>query len=128
MEKNVDIALNLLLLAISVGDKSSYFKVGKIYFERGDHIEAIKYLIDAIKNNDYDACYLLATSYLRGLGTSINIDKAMDLYEIGANHDNIKCMYALAMHYQKGIGVKQDLEKSKALLERIELLKVGKKK
>ena len=52
----------------------------------------------------------------------------MDLYEIGANHDNIKCMYALAMHYQKGIGVKQDLEKSKALLERIELLKVGKKK
>ncbi len=128
LEKNVEVALNLFKLAVSLGDKTSFYKIGKILFERGDHIEASKYLLDAVKNNDYDACYLLATSYLRGLGVSINVQKAMELYEIGADHDNIKCMHALAMHYQKGIGVKQDLEKSQTLLERIKIVKEAKQK
>ena len=65
------------------------------------------------------ASFLLGTIYEGGLGTTVDILRAIELYKKSAETDSILAPLALARLYAKGKGVEQSMEKAIYWYERV---------
>ena len=118
VEKNTDIAINLYMKLIDLGEKKYFDTIGKIYYQRKEYQKAVKFFNDGANQFDLESIYHLAICYAKGEGVALDNMKAINYYEIGAKANHPKCIYNLALHYEKGIGVQIDKTKAKQLFDK----------
>lgn len=115
--KNLEIAENLYLRLIKIGDNSAYYKLSKIKEEKGDILTASTYLENAYNYGDLRSYYDLAVKYLTGNGVIKNVQKAILVLEQGAKQNDTKCIKQLKLLYENGIAVKKNISKSNELID-----------
>ena len=110
VEKNVDIAINLLTRVIELGDDKSIDSLATIYYKNKDYESALKYFQKGADNSDLDCLYHLALCYAKGLGTKQDFNKAIKYYQIGANLLEPRCLYNLSLYYRNGTYIEENIE------------------
>ena len=110
VSKNLEVATNLYLMAVELGDGKSIDSLARIYYSRGDYANSFKYFSMGALKNDIDCIYHLALSYAKGLGTRQDFSLAIKYYEIGAKKFEPRCLYNLSLYYRNGIAVNQNIE------------------
>lgn len=87
-EENLEDADKWFLEAARQGHARAMYKTGMAYRRLGDHPSfapiAFDYLFKAVKAGVEEAVYPLAHSYYRGIGTTTNRERGIELMEVGA--------------------------------------------
>lgn len=105
VDRNSEIAIGLYRKLLDNGDYLINDKIGKIYYQDGDYVEAVKYFTNGAKKLDPEALYHLGICYSKGQGLPMDTSKAIYYYELGAAQNHTKCIKNLIFHYEKGVGV-----------------------
>lgn len=115
ISKSEDIAINLLLKAIELGDLEVSDKLALLFYKQRKYDDAFKYFQIGADNKNTDSIYHLALCYAKGLGTKQDFVMARQYYQMGANLSEPRCLYNLALYYRQGIGVEPNLELAEKL-------------
>ena len=108
--KNEDIAINLLIKTIELGDVDVSDKLALLFYKQEKYIEAFKYFQIGVNAKNVDAIYHLGLCYAKGYGVKQDFVMARQFYQMGANLKEARCLYNLAIYYRQGIGVDTNLE------------------
>src|SRR5436190_690681 len=115
----IDELVNITFKMINEGKKENV-KQQHIF----DYINNHKIFLQDIYNwllknqNNSNSIYLLGYFNHHGLGTDVNKQKALELYQEAANLENNLAQYYLAWMYKNGEGVNKDYDKSFELFKR----------
>ena len=123
VSKNEDIAVNLYIEAVELGDTSLYDQIGSLYYQKQDYLSAFSYFEKGANLLDKNSLYHLGICYSKGQGTYLDMQKAIYYFELAVKQGDYRPLYNLSVIYEKGIGVSVDLDKSKKLLEKYENIK-----
>jgi len=109
-----------LRIAANRGYTLAQSNLGKTLMARSQQMqmEAIRNLKNAAEAGDLAAISELARVYERGIGTSINLVKARELYELEAQAGDAHAMIKLGAYYLEGIGGTQDKPEGLAWLRK----------
>lgn len=99
VKKDTYAALELYNKAIEFGDKSLYFKVGKIYEEEGMIKQAIATYEEGNNQGNLKCTQRLGVMYYNGEGVKKNLEKAIEYMEVAAAKKEPHAMYVLAVAY-----------------------------
>ncbi len=117
VDKNIDVAINLYLTAIDLGDVKSMDSLAKIYYSQKDYSNSFKYFQMGALRDDLDCIFHLGVSYAKGLGVKQDFSQAFKYYEIGAKKLEPRSLYNLSLYYRNGIIVDQNIELANKLEE-----------
>lgn len=117
IEKNLNIAIELYKSLVEKGEIKYLDNIGKCHYQLKKYDQAFFYFEKGSKIPIDDSIYHLAICYSKGQGTRIDISKAIELYQIGVEHNHPGSIYNLAIHYLNGIGVPKDIEKGNLLMK-----------
>lgn len=117
VDKNVDVAINLLLTAIDLGDVKSMDSLARLYYSQKDYLNSFKYFQMGANHDDLDSIFHLGVSYAKGLGVKQDLSQAFKYYEIGAKKLEPRSLYNLSLYYRNGIIVDQNNELANKLEE-----------
>lgn len=101
VKKDVYTALELYNKAIEFGDRSIYFKVGKVYEDEGLINQAILIYGQGHEEGNLKCTQRLGIIYYNGEGVEKNLEKAMEYMEIAAAKKEPHAMYVLAVAYYR---------------------------
>lgn len=108
-------AFLLALKLASNGNKEAYLSLGELYLEglgtKKDEREAFLWFS---KSDDLKAIYNTGCCYEMGIGTKVDLPKAVGCYQNAYALDDAK--YALALCYYDGVGVLSDVDKAISIL------------
>lgn len=93
-----------LKILANMGDISAIYNLGLIYYEgqggiTQDFIEAFSWFEKGAEKKDKDCSYMLGFMFENAQGTEINVQKAIELYEIAAEQELIDAKKRLAAIY-----------------------------
>jgi TPR repeat protein len=113
-----------LLLENGLGCSKNYTKAFKLYQLASSIGKPVKSLcgnklITVQQLGIPEAQHNLATMYLRGLGTSKNVQKAVQYFKMATERGYTKSELALAFLYYDGIGVASDRTKAFSLFKKV---------
>ncbi len=118
--RNLDVGLQLLKDSAQAGYRNAQYDLALLY-RRGlpksdpDPKLALYWFEHAAKQNHANASYEAGMSYLLGLGTAINTDKAVALLNSAGSLGNPEAPVTLAKLYQTGKGVPLNFNKAREL-------------
>ncbi len=118
--RNLDVGLQLLKDSALAGFRSAQYDLALLY-RRGlpksdpDPKLALYWFEHAARQNLANASYEAGMSYLLGLGTPVNMDKAIALLNSAGSLGNPDAAVTLAKLYQTGKGVPVNFDKAKEL-------------
>ena len=120
-EEKVEDADKWFLEAARQGHARAMYKMGMAYRRLGDHPRfapiAFDYLFKAEKAGVEDAVYPLAHSYHRGIGTTTNQEKGIELLEVGAALGQIEAVeYLLKSTYKDEYWDRSEQVRASALM------------
>lgn len=101
VKKDVHTALELYNKAIEFGDKSIYFKVGKVYEDEGLINKALSIYEQGHEEGNLKCTQRLGIMYYNGEGVEKNLEKAIEYTEIAAAKKEPHAMYVLAVAYYR---------------------------
>src|SRR5205809_712410 len=112
VEKNIDEAFKLFSKASNYDYPMAQVYLSKCYQTAGIGIEinsalAITCLHNAIKNDSICGQLYLGILYEDGIGSDVDLNKALYWYEKAANNGNLKGLYHLGNCYQFGKGIEK---------------------
>lgn len=99
VKKDIYTAIELYNKAIEFGDKSVYFKLGKVYEDEGLINQSILIYKQGHEEGDLKCTQRLGIIYYNGEGVEKDLEKAMDYMEIAAAKKEPHAMYVLAVAY-----------------------------
>ncbi|WP_305133800.1 tetratricopeptide repeat protein, partial [uncultured Clostridium sp.] len=99
VKKDIYTAIELYTKAIEFGDKSVYFKLGKVYEDEGLINQSILIYKQGHEEGDLKCTQRLGIIYYNGEGVEKDLEKAMDYMEIAAAKKEPHAMYVLAVAY-----------------------------
>ena len=99
VKKDVYTALELYNKAIEFGDKSIYFKIGKVYEEQGLINQAISAYEEGHEEGNLKCTQRLGIMYYNGDGVEKDLEKAIEYVSIAAAKKEPHAMYVLAVAY-----------------------------
>ena len=99
VKRDVYTALELYNKAIEFGDKSIYFKVGKVYEDEGLNNQALAIYEQGHNEGNLKCTQRLGVMYYNGEGVTKNLEKAIEYMEIAAAKKEPHAMYVLAVAY-----------------------------
>ena len=80
VEKDLEQAKYYYKLGVSLGDKNAAWRLGVIYKNEMEYIEAYQYLLKAAEQGQGMAMYEVAKLYENGLGAPYDMEKAIEWY------------------------------------------------
>lgn len=101
VKKDVYTALELYNRALEFGDRSIYFKVGKVYEDEGLINQAISIYNQGHEEGNLKCTQRLGIMYYNGEGVEKDLEKAMEYMEIAATKKEPHAMYVLAVAYYR---------------------------
>ena len=101
VKKDVYTALELYNKAIEFGDRSIYFKLGKVYEDEGLINQAISKYEQGHGEGNLKCTQRLGIMYYNGEGVEKNLEKAIEYMEIAAAKKEPHAMYVLAVAYYR---------------------------
>ena len=101
VKKDVYTALELYNRALEFGDRSIYFKVGKVYEDEGLINQAISIYNQGHEEGNLKCTQRLGIMYYNGEGVEKDLEKAMEYMEIAAGKKEPHAMYVLAVAYYR---------------------------
>lgn len=101
VKKDVYTALELYNRALEFGDRSIYFKVGKVYEDEGLINQAISIYNQGHEEGNLKCTQRLGIMYYNGEGVEKDLEKAMEYMEIAAAKKEPHAMYVLAVAYYR---------------------------
>ena len=101
IEKNLLVAIELFKVLIDKGEIIYLDYIGRAYYQLEEYRLAFEYFKKGSEIPLAESIYHLAICYSKGKGTSIDIQKAIKLYEKGVELNHLGCIYNLALHYLK---------------------------
>ena len=126
VKQNTDTAYTMYKYSAQRGYTMAYKKLAKFHhFGIGmdkDESKAIYYLgkgMELEKRQKYpttDCTNLMAYHYSEGIGVKANLNKAFELWNICAEHNDINAIYNIAVCYLYGEVVKKDIDKGLKML------------
>lgn len=112
--KNTSPEIAQLMLSAAADDSAAQFLLGYNYYVgnvdgQPNIYNAIHWLKQAIKKNNSDALYMLASIYIKEKPPIKNQNKAIELFQQAANLGNTRALYFMAMEYYKGEIIKKSI-------------------
>lgn len=101
VKKDVYTALELYNRALEFGDRSIYFKVGKVYEDEGLINQAISIYNQGHEEGNLKCTQRLGIMYYNGEGVEKDLERAMEYMEIAAAKKEPHAMYVLAVAYYR---------------------------
>lgn len=101
VKKDVYTALELYNRALEFGDRSIYFKVGKVYEDEGLMNQAISIYNKGHEEGNLKCTQRLGIMYYNGEGVEKDLEKAIEYMEIAAAKKEPHAMYVLAVAYYR---------------------------
>ena len=101
VKKDVYAALELYNRALEFGDRSIYFKVGKVYEDEGLINQAVSIYNQGHKDGNLKCTQRLGIMYYNGEGVEKDLEKSMEYMEIAADKKEPHAMYVLAVAYYR---------------------------
>lgn len=101
VKKDVYTALELYNRALEFGDRSIYFKVGKVYEDEGLINQAISIYNQGHEEGNLKCTQRLGIMYYNGEGVEKDLEKAIEYMEIAAAKKEPHAMYVLAVAYYR---------------------------
>ncbi len=101
VKKDVYAALELYNRALEFGDRSIYFKVGKVYEDEGLINQAVSIYNQGHKDGNLKCTQRLGIMYYNGEGVEKDLEKSMEYMEIAAAKKESHAMYVLAVAYYR---------------------------
>ena len=101
VKKDVYTALELYNRALEFGDRSIYFKVGKVYEDEGLINQAISIYNQGHEEGNLKCTQRLGIMYYNGEGVEKDLEKAIEYMEIAAAKKESHAMYVLAVAYYR---------------------------
>lgn len=89
-------------------------KIGGVLEQAGsdaDYAESVMWAERAIQQGNGKGYWILALAYQHGRGVEADLDKAIELYQMGVNLGDVSCIYNMGCKYLTGEGVVQDKHK-----------------
>ena len=99
VKKDLYSAIELYNKAIEFGDKSIYFKLGKLYEDEGLINQAISTYEEGHEEGNLKCTQRLGIMYYNGEGIERNLEKAIEYIEFAAARKEPHAMYVLAVAY-----------------------------
>jgi len=88
---------------------------GAVFYEQGNHAEAVKWWKIAASQGNPEAQFFLASMYQNGTGVKQNYPEAARLYRLAADRGDAASLVNLGNMYSKGQGVTQNYRESTML-------------
>ena len=85
--------------------------------EDKDFEESVMWAEKAVAQGCPDGYFILALAYHHGRGVAQDIDKAIEIYQKGADAGNAPCQYNLGCQYMSGENIEKDRHKGFALIK-----------
>ena len=85
--------------------------------EDKDFEESVMWAEKAVAQGCPDGYWILALAYHHGRGVAQDIDKAIEIYQKGADAGNAPCQYNLGCQYMSGENIEKDRHKGFALIK-----------
>ena len=85
--------------------------------EGKDYEESVMWAEKAVAQGNPDGYWILALAYQHGRGVNEDIDKALELYQKGAEAGSAACMHNLGCEYMSGENVHKDTQKAFELIK-----------
>lgn len=101
VKKDIYTALELYNKAIEFGDKSIYFRLGKVYEDEGLSTQAILIYKQGHEEGNLKCTQRLGVIYYNGEGTEKDLEKAVEYMEMAAAKKEPHAMYVLAVAYYR---------------------------
>lgn len=101
VKRDVYTALELYNRALEFGDRSIYFKVGKVYEDEGLINQAISIYNQGHEEGNLKCTQRLGIMYYNGEGVEKDLEKAIEYMEIAAAKKEPHAMYVLAVAYYR---------------------------
>lgn len=101
VKKDVYTALELYNRALEFGDRSIYFKIGKVYEDEGLINQAISIYNQGHEEGNLKCTQRLGIMYYNGEGVEKDLEKAIEYMEIAAAKKEPHAMYVLAVAYYR---------------------------
>lgn len=101
VKRDVYTALELYNRALEFGDRSIYFKVGKVYEDEGLINQAISIYNQGHEEGNLKCTQRLGIMYYNGEGVEKDLERAMEYMEIAAAKKEPHAMYVLAVAYYR---------------------------
>lgn len=89
-------------------------KIGGVLEQAGsdtDYAESVVWAERAMQQGNGKGYWILALAYQHGRGVEADLDKAIELYQMGVNLGDVSCIYNMGCKYLTGEGVVQDKHK-----------------
>lgn len=99
VKKDLYAAIELYNKAIEFGDKSIYFKLGKLYEDEGLIEQAISTYEEGHEKGNLKCTQRLGIMYYNGEGIERNLEKSIEYIEFAATKKEPHAMYVLAVAY-----------------------------
>ncbi|MDU2121178.1 MAG: tetratricopeptide repeat protein [Clostridium celatum] len=101
VKRDVYTALELYNRALEFGDRSIYFKVGKVYEDEGLINQAISIYNQGHEEGNLKCTQRLGIMYYNGEGVEKDLEKAIEYMEIAASKKEPHAMYVLSVAYYR---------------------------
>lgn len=101
VKKDVYAALELYNRALEFGDRSIYFKVGKVYEDEGLINQAVSIYSQGHEGGNLKCTQRLGIMYYNGEGVEKDLEKSIEYMEIASTKKEPHAMYVLAVAYYR---------------------------
>lgn len=94
---------------------SKLMRLGGVMDQAGadrDYEECLMWAEKAVAQNNGLGCWILALAYEHGRGVEEDINKAIEIFQKGAELGNANCQHNLACEYARGENIEEDEDKS----------------
>lgn len=105
--KDYDLAIKYYKKAAAAGNMIATGNLAEIYYERKDYSTAMEWALKAKGNST--AQLVIGLMYKFGYGVPVNLSKAFEWFQKGAEMNSRGCLRNIADFYEKGLVVEQDL-------------------
>ena len=72
-------------------DRSIHYLRGRVHFSLCEYSEALNEFNKALALGNFRSCYFIGMSYHQGLAVKVDMDKAISIYNVGANEGYFIC-------------------------------------
>lgn len=125
VDKNEDEALNWFIRSSEKGFDKAMFNAASLIISKkltSRYNQSYEYLVEAKEKGNVNVYYLLAKSYLQGIGVEPSISKSLAIFSQGYLIGDPNCTAQLAYYYLTGKYVEKDEDKGWELMYKAEYL------
>lgn len=115
VEKNPNLALYWCLKAAVQGDATAQKEASRLILaqqQSDEYPKAIEWLKYYAQLGDAYAQFNLGTAYAKGLGVEVDLNRAIELWQLAANKNVPEAYFSLGSSYFYGLGVQQDIQQA----------------